>query len=589
MRKIIQNLIKLDKISLLLLFCSVFILTSFSGTRLFFSDEGIILDQFYNLIHGSLALKTAKIDTAMGVLITVGNNLYGVFSYSLLFISLPAFYTLNYIESIYGAHLFILQLWALCGGIIAYLITIERKLKHEMIYGIIAYLILISSNLYFFEPIYFPKWGELLSIEMTNILISSILLLVVFLIFRQSFSQRIGIFAFFFVLLATPISFYAITLKHHSLTILLTILAFYFIYNYFIKKENKFLYFAYISAGLCVWTRTLDGAVLLVSLVISDIFFSKRSIKHFLHISFIILISLLPFFIFNYLILEDPFSIIENTPLTDKNTVLITAKDFISLQVNQSSTKQLDLLNKLGYVWTGNIRGYSSEILGYTLFFRLINTHGIFLVSPFLILALTFPVYIFRKKINLNKFDKFLGLYIAVLFGAYYILYNFFNKNVLMSIIKDTPMELEYRYLLILYLILLYFTLRVDIVRNIIEKKSKHIALIYGILLILYLIYFIMGFPIKFLNIQYNISIITYSSLFILVFTYFISMKGKMIEYLMEKLLPYLIACAMAIATSFLLFYYWIITISYISPSQNLTVLPILNYIIEWMYKVIIY
>src|SRR4030067_2082848 len=170
---VIRKRLESNLVPLLIFFGSIFLLITFSGTRLFFSDEGIILDQFYNLIQGSLALKMAKIDTARGVLITVGNNLFGVFSYSLLILSLPVFYFLRLIESVYGAHLFILQIWAFCGGMIVYLIAWDRKFKHTLLDGIIAYFLLVYSNLIYFKPIYFPKWGELLSIELTNIFIMS--------------------------------------------------------------------------------------------------------------------------------------------------------------------------------------------------------------------------------------------------------------------------------------------------------------------------------------------------------------------------------------------------------------------------------
>jgi hypothetical protein len=331
--------------------------------------------------------------------------------------------------------------------------------------------------------------------------------------------------------------------------------------------------------------------VLLVSLAIADIFVSRRRFKHLLSIFFIILISLLPFFIFNYLILGDPFSITDNTPLTDKNTSLTVAKDFISLGGNQSTIRQAQLLNELGYVWKGNIKDYWSEIIVYALFFKFANTFGVFLVSPFLILAIAFILYIIMKKIKLNAIDKLLGLYIVILFGVYFILLEFFNKNALMSLLTDTPMELEYRYLLILYIILLYFALRVDKVREMIEKKSGTILKLYGIILITYIIYFIAGFPINFINVYYYTSIIIASLLFLFMITYYPIKKRKRTMNLgmQGNFILLLIAFAIAQGSAFLLFYYWIVNMSYISPSQNITIIPVLNYIIEWMYRTIIY
>ena len=157
-----------------------------------------------------------------------------------------------------------------------------------------------------------------------------------------------------------------------------------------------------------------------------------------------------------------------------------------------------------------------------------------------------------------------------------------------MSIITDTPMELEYRYLLILYVILLYFALRIDRVKEIIEKKSETVIQLYGIILIIFIIYFIVGFPIEFIKIYYYVSIIILVSLFLTMTTYPHRKKGKKTVDFREKVLVFLISFSIALATAFLLFYYWAVTISYISPSQNLAIIPILNYFIEWMYQTII-
>ncbi len=588
----ILKFLESNYIPLLIFFGSMFLFITFAGTRLFFTDEGIIIDQFYNLINGSLALKIAKINVDKGIFITVGNNLYGKFSYSLLILSLPTYYIMKTINSIYGVHFVILQLWALMGGFVFFIIGKIYNIKHALAWGIVSYFILITTNLLFFKPIYFPMWGELLSIEFTNIIISSFFILFVYLFFKNFFSNKIALFASFFILLATPIPFYAITLKHHNLTIFLTLLSFCFFYKNYIKNDTKYIYLAYISAGICMWTRILDGSVLLTSLLITDILIFRRSIKYITRISIVILISLIPFFIFNYLILGNPFSVIESTPLTSEPVTIMTAKDYIVLEQYQKSAKQAELLNDLGYTWSGRIKGYWFEVFGYSMFFKLINTFGIFLVSPFLITAFGFIVSIARREVKLNPTDKLLGIYTIVLFGTLGILHIIFNISPLISIIKDTSSSLEYRYLLILYLILLYFSLRFDKVRGIIEKKSGTIAKLYGVILIIYVIYFIIGFPINFISTFYYVSIIiSLSLLFSIIKIYYPMKNAKKTANLCfnEKCSIFLIACALVQASAFLLFYYWAVTMSYNSPSQNITIIPILNYIIDWMYQTIIH
>ncbi len=567
------------RMHLIVFFSSLFILIGFSGTRLFLSDEGVILDQFYNLMQGSLAIKIVKIDTLKGVFIFSGDNLYGRFSYSLLILSLPAYYLLKIIDTIYGAHLFMLQLWALSGGIAVYLTGMSRKSRLSGTAGIISYLILITINLYFFKPISFPKWGELLAVEFTNILITAFIILVVYLLFNKIFGNKIAIFSSFFILLATPVSFYALTLKHHSLAVLLTMLTFYFSYMHYEKKDNRFIYYAYIAAGLCVWTRIFEGAVLMISLLITDIFLFRRNARYIFSIIAIILISLLPFFAFNSLILGNPFAVIDNIPVTDKQVTLLTSDNYISLGENRDMDKQVGLMNNLGYRWTASIRGDPVEITGYALFFRLINTYGIFLVSPFLIAALAFFAERIFRKIKLTFIDIF--------FILYTLIFVLLSNNYLIEIVRDTPAVLEYRYFLTLYFAFLYFVLRIDKIRDLIAENLKTICILYGLILVMMLIYFIREFPIPLLDIYYNMaSIIAVFLIGMSLAILYIS--GKKPHPLLDKSTIAVISFSLALSTSFLVFYYWVVSMTYVSISQNHATLPVLGAVLNWMYKIIL-
>src|SRR3990172_9895792 len=138
------KLLKSNRIPLILFFLSLFLFLSFAGTRMFFSDEGVIVTQFYNLVHGNLDLQVAKVQVERGIYITVNDHLYGKFSYSLLILSLPIYFLLEFIDSLYGAHLFLLQLWAISGGIIVYLAAKTWNNKNAAIAGLASYLILIN-------------------------------------------------------------------------------------------------------------------------------------------------------------------------------------------------------------------------------------------------------------------------------------------------------------------------------------------------------------------------------------------------------------------------------------------------------------
>jgi len=62
----------------------------------------------------------------------------------------------------------------------------------------------------------------------------------------------------------------------------------------------------------------------------------------------------------------------------------------------------------------------------------------------------------------------------------------------------------------------------------------------------------------------------------------------KPVTALMDKSILFFMALSLAEATLLLLFYYWVVTITYISPSQNLTLIPIMGDVLKWMYQVLL-
>jgi hypothetical protein len=299
----------------------------------------------------------------------------------------------------------------------------------------------------------------------------------------------------------------------------------------------------------------------------------------------------MPFFTFNYLVLGNPFSITETTPLTDKQVTLYTANDYISLDENPEKDKQTKLLDQLGFTWNLNIRANWLEILGYSLFLKLNNTFGIFIFSPFLIIALAFIIEKSKRKLKFNGLDIFFGIYLIILLGSYCLLKVVYNIDALLFIMLHTPAALDYRYLLILYVVLLYFVLRMDSTRKLIEDHIKKIVLMSGIILIIILIFnlilFARSYPVHLMDIFYYVSIAT--SMLLLIFTLLNIMKAdkKSSHPMHENLLIFLIAAAIAEAAILLLFYYWVVSMTYISPSQNHTIVPVLENILKWMSQVI--
>lgn len=571
--KNILKLLESNQLPLLLFLSSFFILITFFTTRVFISDEGILVNQFYNLIHGSLSLQAIKIQ-AVGPHVLIDNHLYGKFSYSLVILSLPFYYMLRAVDNIYSAHLFIVQLWALSGGIVVYLLSKDR-VKYPELVGAFSYFVLAAVNMSLFRPLYFPKWGELLAIEFTSILVSSLLIVFVYLLFRDVFSARTATFASLFVIFATPVSFYAVTLKLHSLSLLLTVMAFFFFYKYMGKKEDRYMYAAYAAGGLCVWTRVVDGIVLLASLLVMDIIVLRRGVKYAGTVFIIIIASLMPFFAINYLTLGSPFSVMELTPMLQEPVSVDTAPYHIGFTLETDGTAIEKFQERLGYDWTPEIKDDWLNVLLDITFLKVGNTFGMFPVSPFLIAALAFAMEGMRRKIRLNAMDIFLILYSVLLIAA--------HRSYFLTIIYNTPGILEYRYLLAMYIILLYFAVRVDAVRELIETRSKTIAVLYCIILTAGIAVFIKEYPLPFMSIYYYAALATAALLIVSLLSSLIVRKSS-VAALTDNLIIFTAALSLALASFFLLFYYWDIDMTYVSPSQNIKIIPVVENLVRWMY-----
>jgi hypothetical protein len=148
-------------------------------------------------------------------------------------------------------------------------------------------------------------------------------------------------------------------------------------------------------------------------------------------------------------------------------------------------------------------------------------------------------------------------------------------------------MVLEYRYLLIMYILLLYFVLRINKLRELVESNFKKITILYAASVIMLVLYFIKMFPLPFMTIFYSLALITSCILLISLSTSLLIGDKKLTDR-SDKITIFLMALSLAEASVLLLFYYWIVTITYVSPSQNYTIVPILEGVLKWMYQAIL-
>jgi hypothetical protein len=273
------------------------------------------------------------------------------------------------------------------------------------------------------------------------------------------------------------------------------------------------------------------------------------------------------------------------TPLTEKSVSLYIANDFILLDGNPYKENQQELLDRLGFTSNTNINANWLEIMVYALFSKLNNTFGVFLISPFLIMAFSFIIDRIKWKVKLNELDTFFVIYVIFLLGTYSLLQFGFDINSLITIITHTPIVLEYRYLMVLYIVPLYFVFRINNVRTLIEDKFKKISSLSGIFLIINLIIFTRYFPINVLKVYYIAA--TGTSIILLFLVSMSLLNGDKIfcADLHNYLLTIFIAFALAEASTILIFYFWVVDMTYLSPQQNFMIVPVLENIIKLIFK----
>jgi hypothetical protein len=90
------------------------------------------------------------------------------------------------------------------------------------------------------------------------------------------------------------------------------------------------------------------------------------------------------------------------------------------------------------------------------------------------------------------------------------------------------------------------------------------------------------------MNIYYYVALATSITLMILLLINIFAQKSKSIAILSDRLLIFVIAFSLAEASVLMLFYYWVTSMTYISPSQNYALIPIMEKILKWMYPAIL-
>ena len=291
------------------------------NVNIFINDEVTLAAELYNLGRGTLWIQTLPTKLYEGLSFGASGPIlgfpfqghtYGFYTDAIPVFASP-FYAFIYLISVtVGIRLFFAALWSFSVFMVSSLLG-RRWGRPRLGRGLGAFvaLTLFIINAYIgtrLPPLVFDQWGALMAIQLFNILATAAIVLLSLRIFTQYFADdRVAAFGAAFILIATPLTFWAVSAKDHTASILLIIASVWSLYTYLLDDKQRYRYLSYIFIGLSFWVRVLDAIPLLVAIILTDLLTSTARIKAMITGAATVLLGMIPYFINNYLLFHNPF------------------------------------------------------------------------------------------------------------------------------------------------------------------------------------------------------------------------------------------------------------------------------------------
>ncbi|HXY87398.1 MAG TPA: hypothetical protein VEG44_03070 [Candidatus Acidoferrales bacterium] len=472
-----------DDTSSLIFYASLALFIAIWNINIFINDEVTLVGQLFNLVHGSLsmAIMPDKIYEGLGfgnsapiLGFTLGGKVYAFYTHAVPVFAIPFYYLLYMANITIGIRLFFVTVESFSIFMIAMLVGKRCGRARLGVYvGIFTALVVFSVNAYIgstMAPLVFEQWGALMAIQLLNIVATALVMVISYRIFNRYFqSTRLGEFGAMYLLIATPLTFWAVASKDHAISVFLIVASIGSFYKYLLEGKTVNRYISYALVGLTVWVRIFDAVPLFAAIFVTDIVTSRGKVKSSLTAFATVILSLIPYFINNYLLFGNPLL----------SPVYLSAHQELasesSVATSGSSSSIPGLLLKIPSLflntWKPEFLPYIPQNLFNALFYvNMPVTLSLFQICPLLILPVIAGVlYLARTLVGklrsgpsnpLNISGGFaLNLVFAIYIAAHLLAYAPFG---------DQGFGLDMRYYVPLYVPLLFFSLVVikDVVKR---------------------------------------------------------------------------------------------------------------------------
>ncbi|MGZ4931717.1 MAG: hypothetical protein ACXV5P_02185 [Halobacteriota archaeon] len=456
-----------------LLFYATFVLCiALWNVNIFINDEVTLAAQLQNLAHGMLSIEVMPTRLYEGLSFGASapvlgfsfeGHTYAFYTHAVPVFAAP-FYALIYLVSVsIGIRLFFALLWSFSIFMVCWLFG--RRYSKPQIgrnVGITLAGILFVINAYLgarMSPLIFDDWGALMAIQLFNICALAVTLLLSLRIFTRYFADnRIAVFGAVYLLVATPLTFWALSGKDHSASVLLMIGSIWCLYAYLLDNTRYLRYLSYILVGLSFWVRTFDALSLLIAIFVTDMAFSQGRLRRAATAFGSVALGMIPYFINNYALFRNPLL----------SPVYLSCHQEIGAQTAGSSTNSgsvvLATLERLPALFlnTWNPQTFPSwpqNLYGALFYTKMPVTLSVFQLCPLLIIPLFAGLpYLVRKLKGVRSNSVSLRLdthhAIVLVFFVYIIAHLVFYAPQ-----QGQGFGLDMRYFLPLYVPLLFFTL----------------------------------------------------------------------------------------------------------------------------------
>ncbi|MGZ8888212.1 MAG: hypothetical protein ACXW1D_01520 [Halobacteriota archaeon] len=461
-----------DDTSTLFFFASLTFCLALWNLNIFINDEVTLAAQLINLGHGVLSLETTPTRLYEGLsfggsgpmlAFTYQGHVYAFYTHALAVFAAPFYALLYIISATVGIRLFFASLWSFSIFMVSWLLgkrwgkpRLGRDLGAFVALGLLIINIYVATKL---PPLVFDQWGALMAIQLFNILATSAIVLFSLSIFRRYFANgRIAAFGAAYILVATPVTFWAVSAKDHTASVLLIVASIWSLYMYLLDGKTHYRYLSYILVGISFWVRVFDAIPLLIAIVLTDLLTSEGRIKALITAAVTVTLGMVPYFINNFLLFGNPFL----------SPVYLSAHQEIAQQTSSAAASTssalfatIQRLPTLFFsTWDVQSSANWPQHLYHVLFYvNMPVTLSIFQICPLLIVPLFAALpYVVQKlssfkrgavRLKIEK-KRAIAVTFFVCIVAHLIIYAPFQEQ---------GFGLDMRYFLPLYIPLLFFTL----------------------------------------------------------------------------------------------------------------------------------